>query len=166
MNIFRCQVIEKLGGKKRRGAGYLTVKWDDETTLYGAGYDSKIYKWDLRTPRRPVYRLQNLFGDNIYSLETDHHNSLLGGGQWYGRILLWDTRKLRFVQMYHAKKRNGAEAIRSPIYDLSFDARFLFAATDQFLNVFDFGVSKGEAQDYSYIAHESLMDFTYSSDEI
>lgn len=44
----------------------------------------------------------------------------------------------------------------SPIYGLSFDADYLFTATDHHLNMLDFSVHKGETKDYSNIFSKSI----------
>ncbi|XP_018578479.1 F-box/WD repeat-containing protein 4 [Anoplophora glabripennis] len=133
----------------RFGSGVLDLKWDTPHTIWSCGYDTCLRRWDLRTGKSE----QNFYDPHasvVYCLEYDYYNTIMTGTQSYGRVILWDIRQPRSVQLYFMGCCKGNGTKNSPIYSLSFDSECLFTATDRNLNVLDFSVYNGVVEDYSF----------------
>lgn len=148
-----------------QGAGVLDIKWESPNSLWSCGYDSCVRRWDTRTGKCEQILLDPL-GATIYCFEYDYYNTIISGTQSNGRVVLWDTRQNRYVQVSLTLKLTFSilkivfqlyfmESCReksSPIYSVSYDPEFLFALSDQYLNVLDFSVFKAVQKDYySYL---------------
>lgn len=46
---------------------------------------------------------------------------------------------------------------KSPVHSISFDAEFLFASTDTYMNMFNFSVGGGYVQDYSQVYVKQIV---------
>lgn len=76
----------------------LDLKWDGPHTIWSCGYDTCLRRWDLRTGKSE----QNFYDPHasvLYCLEYDYCNTVMTGAQSYGRVILWDTRQPRSVQV-------------------------------------------------------------------
>ncbi|KAL1509666.1 hypothetical protein ABEB36_004372 [Hypothenemus hampei] len=125
----------------------LDIKWDGPNGLWSCGNDSHLRRWDLRTGNCEQ-KFHDAFGAGLYCLDFDYCNSVMVGTHLHGRTALWDIRTKRCVQLYFMRTCKGA-TYNSPVYCLSFDSEYLFAAVDQNLNIMDFtGYDNGQARDY------------------
>ncbi|KAF7266897.1 hypothetical protein GWI33_019826 [Rhynchophorus ferrugineus] len=124
------------------------MKWDGPNCLWTCGNDSYLRRWDLRTGQCEQ-KYHDLFGYSLYCLDYDYFNSIMVGTYLHGRIALWDIRAEKCVQFYFMHGAGG-NAINSPVYSLSFDSEYLFAALDQYLNILDFG-AYGNRGKHDYI---------------
>ncbi|CAH1175624.1 unnamed protein product [Phaedon cochleariae] len=145
------QIIH-LGSTKHPDKGICDLRWDGEQTLWSCGYNSFLKRWDIRTGNCEQC-FTDPHGSGLYCMDYDYHNTIMVGTQMHGRVILWDIRQTKFVQMYFMESCKGNRYQRSsPIYSLAFDAEYLFTATDQNLNVLDFSVYTGAVKDYSFCA--------------
>ncbi|ENN81223.1 hypothetical protein YQE_02362, partial [Dendroctonus ponderosae] len=104
-------------------------------------------RWDLRTGKCEQ-KFHDAFGAGLYCLDYDYCNSVMVGTYLHGRAALWDIRTKRCVQLYFMRTCKGS-TLNSPIYSLSFDSEYLFAAVDQNLNIMDFsGYGRQPMRDY------------------
>ncbi|KAG5884677.1 hypothetical protein JTB14_000374 [Gonioctena quinquepunctata] len=132
------------------GQGILDLRWDGLHSLWSCGYDSHLKRWDLRTGRsEQVY--PDPHGCALYCMDYDYYNTIMTGSQMHGRVVLWDIRQSKFVQLYFMESCKSRRSQRSsPVYSLAFDAEFLYTATDQNLNALNFSVYEGVINDYSF----------------
>lgn len=86
-------------GKQRGQRGMLDMKWENSNSLLTCGYDGYIHKWDMRDYRTPVFSLEDPFNEALYCMETDDNWTVLSGAQLFGRVGLWDIRKLAYMQV-------------------------------------------------------------------
>ncbi|XP_066150216.1 F-box/WD repeat-containing protein 4 [Euwallacea fornicatus] len=114
----------------------LDMKWDGAHGLWSCGNDCHLRRWDLRTGNCEQ-KFHDAFGAGLYCLDYDYYNSVMVGTYLHGRAALWDVRSKRCVQLYFMRTCKGS-TLNSPIYSLSFDSEYLFAAVDQNLNIMDF----------------------------
>ncbi|KAB0801712.1 hypothetical protein PPYR_03898 [Photinus pyralis] len=147
LDLSRFTVISELGKDFPIGAGVLGLKWEDPHTLLSCGYDKSIRNWDMRSGQC-VQVWTDPFNATIYCFETDNCCTLVAGTQTNGRVVLWDMRTVRYVQMYFMEVCKTSFK-SSPIYSLSFDAFELFAASDCNLTVLDFSVHSGIEKNYN-----------------
>ncbi|KAF5276056.1 hypothetical protein FQA39_LY00852 [Lamprigera yunnana] len=145
-DLNRFVVISELGKNLSKGSGILDLKWENPYTLLSCGYDKNVRYWDLRIGKC-VRTWCDPFYATVYCIDTDNCCTLLSGTQSHGRVVLWDMRSVRYIQLYFMETcRNSFRS--SPIYRLSFDACQLFTATDSNLHVLDFSVKTGVSKDY------------------
>lgn len=148
-DLNRFVAVSELGKNFPRGAGVLGLKWEGAYMLMSCGYDNCVRNWDMRSGQC-VQMWIDPFHSTVYCFETDSCCTLLSGTQSNGRVVLWDMRSVRHVQMYFmeaCKKSYNS----SPVYSLSFDAYQLFTATDRSLNVLNFSVNSGIEKNYIFI---------------
>ncbi|XP_048516684.1 F-box/WD repeat-containing protein 4 isoform X1 [Dendroctonus ponderosae] len=123
------------------------IKWDGPHGIWSCGNDSHLRRWDLRTGKCEQ-KFHDAFGAGLYCLDYDYCNSVMVGTYLHGRAALWDIRTKRCVQLYFMRTCKGS-TLNSPIYSLSFDSEYLFAAVDQNLNIMDFsGYGRQPMRDY------------------
>ncbi|XP_050296591.1 F-box/WD repeat-containing protein 4 isoform X2 [Anthonomus grandis grandis] len=124
----------------------LDIKWESPHCIWSCGNDSHLRRWDIRTGHC-VQKFHDAFGAGLYCLDLDYNNSVMVGTYLHARVALWDIRTNRCVQLYFMRTFKG-DTVNSPVYSLSFDSEYLFAAVDQNLNILDFNVYDGQKRDY------------------
>lgn len=98
MYLFSLTEAFSLGSEFQKGAGVLDMKWESEKILLACGYDSCVRKWDLRIGTC-VQSWEDPFEATVYCLDTDKSCTLITGTQSYGRVVLFDTRQTKYVQV-------------------------------------------------------------------
>lgn len=135
------------------GSGTLDIRWDGPQLLWTCGYDSVLRRWDLRTGKTEQ-NFVDPFGSVLYCLDYDYVNAVMTGVNLHGRIVLWDVRQKKAVQMYFMESCQRRYNGSSPVYSLAFDSEFLFSATDKHLNVLNFSTyHQTHSNDYTYMLH-------------
>ncbi|XP_057663493.1 F-box/WD repeat-containing protein 4 [Diorhabda carinulata] len=142
--------VELFNENRVVGSGILDIRWDGPQILWTCGYDSVLKRWDLRTGKSE----QNFFdpfGSVLYCLDYDYVNTIMTGVNMHGRIVLWDIRQRRAVQMYYMESCRRGYNGSSPVYSLAFDSEFLFSTTDKHLNVLNFSsYDQTHSNDYTF----------------
>lgn len=96
--FFRHKLINSLGENFKKGSGILDMHWEDENTLLTCGYDTFLRKWDFRTGQC-IQKWMDPHDSAYYCLASDDMYSVMCGSNVFGRVVLWDQRKISYVQV-------------------------------------------------------------------
>lgn len=78
--------------------GILQIKWEDPFTFLTCGYDKNIRQWDIRCGDCQQ-SWEDPFYSTVYCFETDNCCTILAGTQNNGRVVLWDKRQRKYLQV-------------------------------------------------------------------
>ncbi|KAF5299508.1 hypothetical protein FQR65_LT01091 [Abscondita terminalis] len=98
VDLNRVAIISELGKNFAPGSGILDLKWESLHTVLSCGYDKNVRCWDLRIGKC-VQSWVDPFYSTVYCIDTDNFCTLLSGTQSHGRVVLWDMRSTRYVQV-------------------------------------------------------------------
>ncbi|XP_022905287.1 F-box/WD repeat-containing protein 4 [Onthophagus taurus] len=138
-----------------KGSSVLDIKFLTNSVFLTCGHDTYVRKWDLRLGDICVQSYKDPFQSTIYCMDTDYVNTLLTGTQAHGRMVLYDMRSPKYVQLYFLRSCRGKNR-NSPIYSLSFDPLQIVAGTDRNLDLVDFSGYETTGKDYSSLYKKEI----------
>lgn len=98
-NCFRqCQICS-VDYYLPHGSGILDVKWETPQVFWTGGYDTCLRRWDLRM-NVCAQHWEDPYQATVYCLDYDNSCTAITGVQNHGRAVLWDTRRMVYVQVF------------------------------------------------------------------
>ncbi|XP_075164122.1 uncharacterized protein LOC142236739 [Haematobia irritans] len=128
------------------------LKMKDDNVIFTGNFDSSFRIYDRRT-NNDERIWEDPFDSSFYCLDYDGLYAVLCGTKHHSRVNLYDIRVPgKHIQLYfpHSQGKQRGD-IRSPVYSIACDSRYLFVATDRNVHVLDFTVDScsSVSRDYS-----------------
>ncbi|KAJ8938558.1 hypothetical protein NQ314_011447, partial [Rhamnusium bicolor] len=157
-NIIAARPNVILQGRSNADVGNFQLKND---LLVSGQRDGSMWLNSLKD-KKIIFDLRNCHNSDINSVDISQSGNIIVSGSRDNCLKIWkvDYDSLDVLQQSHnhilqdrlffmESCKNRRPQRSSPIYSLSFDAEYLFTATDQNLNVLNFSVYNGNVNDYS-----------------